>query len=167
MRIQETIQIDAPADKVWDILWNNYAQVCDWASTVNASKKRDVAGNENGGRTCHSAWGEISEIVEQVDTENMSYTYRADGLPKMMKSAVNTFSVNAKGLDRSEVALDLNVELATIPKILMSWMMVPKMKKDIHQTLIDLKHYAETDKQTDIKIKSDEKFNKKQLKKVS
>ncbi|WP_430906314.1 SRPBCC family protein [Maribacter sp. 2-571] len=167
MRIQETIQIDAPAEKVWDILWNKYGQVCDWASTVNSSSDRKVLGNENGGRTCHSAWGEISEIVEHVDTERMTYRYRADGLPKMMKSAVNSFTVNKKSVNTSEVELDLNVELAIVPKILMSWMMVPKMKKDVLQTLVDLKYFAETDMQTEIKTKSDLKFNKKRLKKVS
>ena len=161
MKIQESIEINAPANKVWDILWHNYGQVCDWASTVNKSSRREVAGNKHGGRACHSAWGEISEIVDSVDESNMSYSYYADGLPKMMKSAKNRFSVHKQNVNTSRVDMDIDVELAPVPKILMGWMMVPKMKKDIKQTLVDLKHYAETDQPTEKKIESDKKFDKK------
>ncbi len=167
MRIQQNIQIAASAEKVWDILWNKYGQVCDWASTVNDSSSKNVSGNSNGGRTCHSTWGEISEIVDKVDESKLTYTYHADGLPSMMKSVVNTFTVNKRGVNTSELAVDINVQITTIPKILMGWMIIPKMKKDIGQTLMDLKHFAETGEQTEAKIKADKKYFKKNPKKVA
>ncbi|WP_299433539.1 SRPBCC family protein [uncultured Aquimarina sp.] len=161
MRIQEAISIDAPAEKVWEVLWNEYEQVCDWASTVNHSEKRKISNSSHGGRSCHSTWGEISEIIEEVDEENMRYTYYADGLPAMMKSARNTWKVKQKSVNTSEVSIDLEIELATIPKALMSWMIVPKMKKDIIQTMVDLRYFIETGKQTAAKLKSDVKYFKK------
>lgn len=161
MEIKKAITIQAPAEKVWEVLWNNYTQVCDWASTVNHSEKRDVHGNKNGGRTCHSTWGEISEIVKEVDQKKMSYTYYADGLPAMMKSAVNSWKVEPLGNHSSEVQMNLKIELAPIPKLLMGWMIVPKMKKDIQQTIDDLKYFIENGKPSSVKIKSDQKFFKK------
>ena len=167
MIIQKTIQVNAPASQLWKVLWDNYGQVCDWASTVNSSDYREVEGNKTGGRTCVSTWGEIQEIIESVDEKNMTYKYYADGLPSMMKSAQNVWKVKAKGVNTSEVSIDLDIEFATIPKILMGWMIVPKMKKDIDQTLEDLKVFVETGKQTEAKIKSDVKFFKKNKKRVA
>ncbi|WP_108802825.1 SRPBCC family protein [Aquimarina sp. Aq107] len=161
MKIKETISIDAPAAKVWDVLWKDYGQVCHWASTVNHSEKREVANTLEGGRSCHSTWGEISEIIEKVDEYNMTYTYYADGLPVMMKSARNTWKVHKRGVNTSEVSIDLEIELTTIPKALMSWMIVPKLKKDIIQTMVDLRYFIETGKQTAAKLKSDVKYFKK------
>jgi hypothetical protein len=167
MVIQKTIQVNAPASKIWEVLWDNYSQVCDWASTVNTSDKRKVSGNKAGGRTCVSTWGEISEIVDFLDEKNMTYKYYADGLPSMMKSAQNQWKVTSKSVNTSEVSIDLEIEFATLPKILMGWMIVPKMKKDINQTLEDLKFFVETGKQTEAKIKSDVKFFKKNKKIVA
>ena len=161
MKIKHNIQIDAPAEKVWDILWNKFGDVCDWASTVNESSNRYIAESTHGGRTCISTWGEISEVIDSVNENRMTYTYHADGLPSMMKSVVNTFTVNKKNVNTSELAVDINIEIATLPRILMGWMIVPKMKKDIFQTLEDLKYFIETGKQTEAKIKSDRKFLKK------
>lgn len=161
MKIQETINIDAPAGKVWEVLWNQYDRACDWASTVNYSESRKVIDTEHGGRSCHSTWGEISEVIDKVDVKNMTYTYHADGLPSIMKSAVNTWKVNPVSVNTSEVSIDLEIELAPVPKALMSWMIVPKMKKDIIQTLVDLRYFIETGEQTVAKIKSDIKHFKK------
>lgn len=167
MVIQKTIQVNAPASKLWEVLWDNYGQVCDWASTVNSPDYREVKGNETGGRTCVSTWGEIHEIVDYVNEKNMTYRYHADGLPSMMKSARNLWKVKSTGVNTSEVSIDLNIEFATLPKILMGWMIIPKMKKDIDQTLEDLKVYVETGKQTQAKIKSDLKFLKKNKKAIA
>ena len=167
MNIKTTIQIKAPAESVWNVLWHQYGSVCDWASTVNDSDNREVKGSKYNGRRCMSTWGEISEIVKSVDEKHMTYTYYADGLPKLMKSAVNTWRVEPQGNALSNVSIDLNIEFAAIPKLLMGWMIVPKMKKDIQQTLEDLKYFIETGKQTEAKIKSDLRFFKKKGKKAA
>ncbi|GAA4271232.1 SRPBCC family protein [Aquimarina gracilis] len=167
MKIQKTIKINASAEKVWEVLWGDYGQVCKWASTVNSSDYREVQGSNNGGRACMSTWGEIHEIVENLDIENKTYTYYADGLPAIMKSAKNTWKVLQKGVNTSEVSIDLDIEFATIPKIFMGWMIVPKMKKDVNQTLADLKYFIETGKLTEAKIKSDQKYFKKKGQKAA
>ncbi len=161
MKIQQTISVEAPAQKIWEVLWDQYDRACDWASTVNHSEKRKVSDSKYTGRSCHSTWGEISEIVDNVDEKNMTYTYHADGLPSMMRKAKNTWKVYPKSVNTSEVSIDLEIVLAPVPKALMSWMIVPRMKKDIIQTLVDLRYFVETGQQTSAKIKSDIKYFKK------
>ncbi|WP_430966991.1 SRPBCC family protein [Spongiimicrobium sp. 2-473A-2-J] len=161
MKFQITRQINVPDSKVWEELWDRYHNVCDWASTVNKLDAREVGSNYKNGRTCTSTWGEVSEIVDSADEENMTYSYYADRLPSMMKSAKNSWKVVAKSVNVSEVVMTGNIVFAPLPGLLMGWMMKPKMRKDLEQTLDDFKYYMETGRQTEAKKKSDTKFNKK------
>lgn len=161
MEINKTIQIDAAAVKVWEILWGQYGKACDWASTVNTSKMRKDTINEFGGRSCHSSFGEVSEIVDSVNEKEMTLQYHLDGMPAMIKSGVAKWKLKPTSINTTEVTMNLNMTFAKIPIALMGWLIKPKMKKDINQTMIDLKHYVETGRQTEVKKKSDAKFNKK------
>ena len=163
MIIDQRISVSAPVYEVWDLLWNQFGQVGDWASTVNQSADREAFGSVKG-RTCTSTWGEVSEIVEKVDKEDMSYTYYADGLPSMMKKAKSTWKVKSTGENTTLITAHIEIEFAKIPGLLMGWMMKPKMRKDINQTFEDLRVYINTGKKTDAKIKSDLKFFKKSKK---
>jgi len=161
MIINKNISVNAPADKVWELVWNQFGQVCDWASTVNQSGDREAFGSVKG-RTCTSTWGEIDEIVESVDPDSMSFTYYADGLPSMMKKARSNWKVISTNRDTSTISAHMEIEFARLPGFFMGWMMKPKMRKDIDQTFKDLKQFIETGKKTESKIKSDLKFFKKQ-----
>lgn len=161
MIIDQKIAVNVPAEEVWKLLWHQFENVGDWASTVNLSADRKAMGSVKG-RTCTSTWGEISELVDKVDKENMSYTYHADGLPAMMKKAQSTWQVKATGENSSEVIAHLEIEFAPLPGFLMGWMLKPKMRKDINQTFEDLRVYINTGKKTEAKLQSDLKFFKKQ-----
>lgn len=154
-------EVNAPASKVWEALWGQYHNVCDWASTVNVSGARAKNENPKNGRTCTSTWGEISEIVDTVNEKEMTFSYYADGLPSIMKSAQSAWTVTPTSTHTCEVVMAGEIVFAPIPGFLMGWMMKPKMRKDLHQTLDDFKYFIETGKQTAVKIKSDQKFNKK------
>ncbi|WP_431122691.1 SRPBCC family protein [Flagellimonas flava] len=161
MKIKKTLLISAPATKVWETLYTNYADSCDWASTVNESKEREVAGSEYMGRTCSTVFGDVSEIIDKADEEKMELQYHLDDTPFIMKAANANWKVKPLSVNTSEVTMDLDVTLATLPGLLMGWMIKPKMRKDLNQTLEDLKYYIETGKQSEAKIKSDKKYFKK------
>ncbi|PRX53993.1 SRPBCC family protein [Flagellimonas meridianipacifica] len=161
MHILITKQVNAPAEKVWEVLWHNYNRSCDWASTVNHSEAREDLTESLGGRKCHSSYGEVSEIIDYVNDDEMNLKYHLDGTPAMIKSGKANWKVNPTGTDTSEIVMNLDVELALIPRLLMTWMIKPKMHKDMNQTVEDLKHFVETGKQTEAKKKSDAKFKKK------
>ena len=161
MEFEMKRRIELPADQVWEELWGKYHNVCDWASTVNKSGPRQSNKDQEEGRTCISTWGEISEIVNEVNEKEMTFSYYADGLPPVMKSADNHWRVRALTHKSCEVAYIGEIKFAAIPGFLMGWMMKPKLRKDLNQTLDDFKHYVETGRQTVAKKKSDAKFKKK------
>ncbi|WP_299216106.1 SRPBCC family protein [uncultured Aquimarina sp.] len=167
MKINKTLKINAPASKVWEVLYTNYGRACDWASTVNESKMRDVSGNQYGGRTCSTSFGDVSEIIDQADAEKMQLQYHLDDTPFIMKAATAVWNVRPMSINTSEVTMNLDVTLATIPGFLMGWLIKPKMRKDIYQTIEDLKYFVETSEQSEAKKKSDEKYFKKKGKKAA
>ncbi|WP_299246333.1 SRPBCC family protein [uncultured Aquimarina sp.] len=167
MKINKTLQVNAPASRVWEVLYTNYGDACHWASTVNESKKRDVVGSDYEGRTCSTVFGDVSEIIDHADADKMELQYHLDDTPFIMKAATANWNVKVTSINTSDVTMDLDVTLATIPGLLMGWMIKPKMRKDIFQTLEDLKYYLETGKPSEVKIKSDKKYFKKKGKKAA
>ncbi len=167
MKINKTIQVNAPAKKVWEVLYTNYGDACDWASTVNESREREVSGSDYIGRTCSTVFGDVSEIIDRADAATMELQYHLDDTPFIMKAATAKWKVKSLNKDTSSITMDLDVTLATVPGLLMGWMIKPKMRKDIYQTLEDLKYYIETGKQSEAKIKSDQKYFSKKNKKAA
>ncbi|WP_430967501.1 SRPBCC family protein [Spongiimicrobium sp. 2-473A-2-J] len=165
MKFKKSLQINAPASKVWEVLYTNYGSSCDWASTVNESKEREVQNSAYIGRTCSTVFGDVSEIIDRADEERMELQYHLDDTPFIMKAATANWKVKSLSINTSEVTMDLDVTLATVPGLLMGWMIKPKMRKDLYQTMEDLKYYIETGKQSEAKIKSDQKYFKKKVKK--
>lgn len=167
MKINKTLQVNATVDKVWEVLYTNYGDACHWASTVNESKERDVPGSDYIGRTCSTVFGDVSEIIDRADASTMELQYHLDDTPFIMKAATAKWKVKPVSVNTSEVTMNLDVTLAVIPGVLMGWMIKPKMRKDINQTLEDLKYYIETGKQSEAKINSDAKYFKKKSMKVA
>lgn len=167
MKINKTLQVNAPAQKVWEVLYTNYGDACHWASTVNESKERELDGSAYVGRTCSTVFGEVSEIIDWADEEKMELRYHLDDTPFIMKAATADWKVLPTGINTSSVTMDLDVTLAALPGLLMGWMIKPKMRKDIHQTMEDLKYFIETGEQSQAKVISDQKYFKKKGKKAA
>ena len=167
MKIYKNVRINVPASKVWELLYANYGKACDWASTVNESEERYTTNGDHRGRTCSTVYGQVSEIIDKVDHEKMELHYHVDDTPFIMKAASAKWKVTALSVNTSEVTMDLEVTLAPVPGMLMGWMIKPKMRKDIHQTMEDLKHYLETGKPSEAKIKSDRNYFQKKGKKAA
>ncbi len=167
MKINKTLKINASADTVWKVLYTNYGDACHWASTVNESQERIVAGSDYIGRTCSTVFGDVSEIIDQVDEENRQLQYHLDDIPFIMKAASAHWKVTPIGSHTASITMDLDVTLATFPALLLGWMIKPKMRKDVYQTMEDLKHFAETGEQSEAKKKSDSAYFKKKGKKAA
>ncbi|GGG08582.1 hypothetical protein GCM10011344_06420 [Dokdonia pacifica] len=167
MKVNKTIQINASAVTVWETLFKNYGQACDWASTVNESKLREAVGSKYGGRTCSTTFGDVSEIIDHVNEETMELQYHLDDTPFIMKAATAHWKVTSASVNTSEVTMHLDVTLATLPGFLMGWLIKPKMRKDIYQTIDDLKYFIENGEQSEVKKKSDAKYFKKKGKKAA
>ncbi|WP_299215611.1 SRPBCC family protein [uncultured Dokdonia sp.] len=167
MKVNRTVQINASAITVWEMLYKNYGQACDWASTVNESAFRNVVGSPYGGRTCSTTFGDVSEIIDHVNEKTMELQYHLDDTPFIMKAATAHWKVTSTSVNTSDVTMKLDATLATIPGLLMGWLIKPKMKKDIYQTIDDLKHFIENGEPSEAKKKSDANYFKKKGRKAA
>jgi hypothetical protein len=97
-----TIRIDAPADRVWDILGPRFARIGEWASAIPSSQPGteppdgDAPPDE---RVCSSTLPGVPEVRERLvhyDPEAMTLSYEAtQGLPRFIHRATNTCTVTA------------------------------------------------------------------------
>ena len=161
MQLVKEVIIDAPADKVWAVVGENYSSVGDWASIINVSGARVSDSGKLEGRTCESTYGSVKEMLTHYDEDERVLSYQADGLPAMFKEGGNTWRVERLDANHTRVTMDLRMKFALIPGFFMGWMIKGKMNKDTDQLMQDLKHFVETGRPTKAKKDSDAKFHKK------
>ena len=158
MKISKTINIDAPADQVWDILGPNYVNAGEWASSVYMSHARSgtakVEAAPVAGRVCQTSLGPFTETIEAYNAQRRHVAYSATGdkMPGFVKSLVNSWTVRSEG-SRSQVDMELTVDIAFPFNFLMGPLMRLQFGKVLREATEELQHYAETGKPHPRKVK--------------
>lgn len=161
MKIQKSVTIDAPADRVWDILGPNYTRAGDWASSVFISEAKPgtptVAGAPVAGRTCETALGPFTESIVAYDEARRHIAYSASGakMPGFVRSLVNAWTVVPAGPDRAKVTMALSADIAQPFRFMMGWMMRRQFDGVLDEAIDDLKVYAETGEPSPRKVEAD------------
>ncbi|MCB1955323.1 MAG: SRPBCC family protein [Rhodocyclaceae bacterium] len=96
-KVTESIEINAPAAKVWGQI-KEYSALQSWHPAVESSETTD--GNNVGSvRTLHlKGGGTIVESLKKYDADGMSYAYKMeDPGPVPVTNYTSTISVSAKG----------------------------------------------------------------------
>ena len=161
MRITQTFDVQAPAEKVWDILGPNYTRAGDWASSVYASAPRagtpQIAGAPVAGRTCETTLGPFTESIIAYDDErrHVAYVATGDKMPGFVKRLANGWTVHPLGPNASRVTMELTADIAQPFRTLMGWMMKRQFSKVLKESTDDLKVYAETGQPSARKRKAD------------
>lgn len=143
--------MNAPAERVWDILGPNYTRAGDWASSVYVSGAREgapkVAGAPAAGRVCQTSLGPFTETIEAYDERRRHVAYSATGerMPGFVKRLVNAWTVRPAG-SGSEVEMVLTADIAFPFNVLMGPMMRVQFGKVLREATRELAHYAETGK---------------------
>lgn len=161
MRIIKNITVNAPVEKVWDILGPNYVDAGNWASAVFVSREQNgtkkVADAPVAGRICQTSLGPFTESIEDYNLAAYRIAYSASGakMPGFVKSLVNAWHLESVGTNQTRVEMDLNADIAFPFSFLMGWMMKMQFNKALSETIEDLKYYAETGKPHPRKIAAD------------
>lgn len=144
--------INASADRVWDILAHDFANVATWASGVKWSKPAtadeappdfDLAPNAPvAGRTTDAGLV-LKEFFVAFDDAAKQFTFRAAGLPRIIKLSRNTSTVVPTGSDTSKVVFDIHMEFLG-PFVALSPILKRRLAKGLAPVQHDLKIYAET-----------------------
>ena len=149
MQIARTLHVEAPVERVWSILADDYASIGDWARAVGQSAANpDVAplpGAAVGGRVCTANIGEVTETITTFDPKHhvLAYGAKAKAMPFFVRGLTGRWTLEAaKGGTR----VDLGFEADLMPPFgtLMGWAMKRQFATAIDETLVDLKLWAET-----------------------
>ena len=158
MELQIKQEIDAPADRVWQILGQQFAAIGNWSTTVETSRALDANEVPAGlpiapqapvpGRATPNLLGELKEILTRYSDAEMSFTFEVDGLPPIIRYSQNSTRVQDLGPDRCLVTFDLQMVPKGIFKV-----MNPVLRRRLSTSqrgpaglMRELKIYAETGK---------------------
>jgi len=157
MKFSKDITINAPAEKVWDILGHQFTDVGKWSRLVSQSVINNDAPKVNnspvGGRLCETSIGKISEEFTAYDEEGMTFSFKGVITSKVFSNVISTNAVTAIDENTSKVTVTPNVDLKALG-ILMYPLIKMNLGKLIKQGLIDLKYFAENDKPSPEKLAS-------------
>jgi hypothetical protein len=151
VHMQDEIDVAAPADRVWEVLGRNFAQVDGWASAIVASVAVTGPGAPDGapvaGRVCRTGIRMVPEVSERLtawDDAGMTLSYSADSLPGFLAAATNRWRIVPTGPDRCRVVTEATIE----PRGMVGRLLLPLLRVRLARTggryLDDLRVMAET-----------------------
>tara|TARA_B110000211_G_C14056203_1_gene543489 strand:+ start:1518 stop:1997 length:480 start_codon:yes stop_codon:yes gene_type:complete len=157
MKFSKEITINASAEKVWNIIGLNFADVGKWDGAVSKSiinkQATIVNGSPYGGRICETSFGKISEKFTAYDEAGMTFSFQGDIKSPIFSNVISTNTVVTIDENTTKVIATPNVDLKTL-----GFIMYPLIKAGlgsaVQKGLNDLKHYAENDKLSPRKLAS-------------
>ncbi|MEM8862159.1 MAG: SRPBCC family protein [Chloroflexota bacterium] len=149
MKLSSILKINAPADRVWQVIAHDFANISHWASgvpksTVNVSAAA-LDGATVGGRTCDvPGFGKVNETFTAYNEAAKSFTYEAEGGPFFLRSAHNSWQVSPLNEHETEVSLAAELVLMPVFRTLMAPILRRQLNKIVAETTEELKYYVET-----------------------
>ena len=161
MKLSKTFTINAPIDKVWHELADNFEDVAAWSRLIPESKaipgnsEFDEVGHATG-RVCKSPLG--SHTTEQInfydlgDEKQKQIGWRVTNLPPIIEYGDNLATLTAKGTEKTVLNfnMDLKMRWWGMPAIVF---LKPYMSRMIGTIATDLTHYIETGAPSPAKVK--------------
>ena len=150
MKVSTSIDIDTPAERVWEIIGPGFGQVGEWASAVPESRATDAPGPHGAvcsGRVCTVAtpgFDELTEELTEYDPSTRRLTYRAvHGMPAFVTDARNTWQALPRPGGGTTFTMQADVQVAGIGRLVAPLLRV-QLGRIGRRTGRDLKTYAET-----------------------
>jgi Polyketide cyclase / dehydrase and lipid transport len=146
MKLSGEITIEASAERVWEILGHQFAEIGDWAAAIDDSRPAFESTDELPGRVCQTgmrAFPAVTERIVAYDDSNRTLTYEATDLPAFIGEARNTWRVTPMGQQRARGRFDGVLETRGLAGRLIALPLRIRMRRETRAVLDDLKHYAE------------------------
>ena len=147
--LPENITINAPAEKVWQVVAHDFGQIGRWATAI-AMSEADMTGAKPDGATCNGRictapnFGDVHETFTYYDEADMRYGYLATrGLPFFIEHAENNWSVEALSPTQTKVEFRGEVDLKPFLGIIFAPLFKWQMSRIGAQLAEELKYYIE------------------------
>jgi len=151
MKIERVIMLDAPIDRVWKIVGEDFTDIGAWAAAVPSSKELDgaaVDGAPAAGRTCAVAvpgFDYLEETITNFDASEKAFTFQInEGLPGFVTSGFSNWKLTSEGDDRTKVVVESTIETKGIVGSIMGPMLKLNLKNTLKGLERDLRAIAET-----------------------
>lgn len=156
------LMINENIGKVWNILGPDFVNTYKWASLVNHSEGKGpgVNGAPCSERGCDIAgMGKVREkIIQYSDKEYLLSYQAAEGMPSMVKSAINTWQLFEIDNSRVKLIMKMSLKVGGLMGFLMKPMMKMQMGKMARVTAEDFKYYVERGLPSSRKVKAMKKY---------
>lgn len=157
--IKQELIINAPTQKAWQVLGPEFADAYKWASSLKHSEARNhesMNGSTCTERGCNvSGMGNIKEkILQYSDTEHLLSYQVYEGMPKMVKYAVNTWKLTDLGNGTTKLEMQIEMKVGGFMGSMMKGMMRKKMTKMSKLVAEEFQYYVENGKPHPRKLKS-------------
>ncbi|MEM1181790.1 MAG: SRPBCC family protein [Acidobacteriota bacterium] len=149
MQIERHLTVQAPPNKVWDVLGRRFDEVHLWASSVERSAgagPAQVPGAPTAGRTCQTELGPFKESIVEFDESNQVLAYTASGekMPFFVKGLRNRWSLSAAPGGHTRVDMLMTADLAFPFSVFMAPVMKLQMGRILTFAIEELKYFVET-----------------------
>lgn len=159
IEVKRQITVNAPIEKVWQVLAHEFDRVGEWASSIAQSKRNPDAvtptGAAMGGRACVvPGFGGLKETITHYDEKRLTFSYEAtEGMPFFVTKAGNTWSLVPQG-QTTLVNMHLVADVNFLPGKLMEPVMRRQFSRNASDIVEELKHYIEYGKPHPRKLKA-------------
>lgn len=149
MKLSNEIIIDASADRLWDVVAHQFAQIGEWATAIAASRPKPAGADADappGGRVCDTGmrmFAHVEETILAYDESARTLTYAGAGLPRFVSAARNRWQVIPLDDHRACVRVVATMETRGITGRLLAIPLRVWLTREGHKTLDDLRHCAE------------------------
>ena len=150
--IKESIEINTPAAKAWEIIGPNFVNIGDWGRGINKSWKNDkiaisIQGAPAAGRFCDlGKFGTADEKIVHysVDNKEVSWSASIDKMPRFLQNLKNDLKVEIISESSCRVTTNITADLKGIGGFFMGGMMKRNFAKLLKGFVKDWKTYTET-----------------------
>lgn len=155
--LTSTIAIDAPADRVWDIIAHQFGRIGEWATAIPCSaaimapatvtRNHVLVEAPVAGRVCDTGMRAVPRVMETIvayDEDARTLTYQATaGMPAFVTLARNTWQVTPLSNVQALVSYAGELEARGVLGTLAKRLLLARVARDGQYLLEDLRHYAE------------------------
>lgn len=152
LQIANTFTVDTHADRVWEVLADEFVDVANWVSGLRGSSPNPRAtevpdGAPAGGRVCEvPGLGFTDEriIIFDPAQRRIGYSVDAEKIPSFVTGMHNVWTLTPDGPDRTTVRQELRADVHGVLGTLMTPLLRLQFSRLLSTIREDLRSYAET-----------------------
>lgn len=167
MQIKKQFTVNASADRLWEIMGGQFADVSHWASSIYASRGRNSGilpqGAPCSGRVCETTMGSFKEQILKYDEKRKMLSYDAKGekMPFFVKKLENAWTFTPLIGGKCKVDMCMEVSLLPVFNLIMGPMMRMQMGGVVNQVVEELSYFAENGTPHPRKLEAQQKLQLK------